>query len=126
MLRLIFLLPLFAMFGQTPWGLTKIGNGTISHYRIDKVFVNPNSNPNQIFTNFNLPDSLEASIIITNNKLDTMFVKKNIVLVPGEYQFFLNYNKYPNMKPGLYMIHFEFHNRSKELIYYSSIRAVFL
>lgn len=125
MLKLFIFLPICTMFCQSPWGIVKTDNGILTNYRIDKIFVNPMSNPTSIFTKFNLPDSLEASISVTNKKLDTVFIQKNIALAPGEYEFFLNYNMYPMMTSGEYIIHFEFRKKN-ELIYYSAMRTLFL
>lgn len=113
------------MFCQSPWCIIKVGNGMQTNFKIDKIFVNPMSNPTSIFTKFNLPDSLETSIFVTNKEQDTVFIQEKITLSPGEYEFSLNYNMYPKMISGVYVIHFAF-RRNNELIYYSSMRTLFL
>lgn len=124
-LLLLLFLPFFSGYCQVPWGIIKIGNGSHMNFRVDKIFINPNSNPNQVFNNFNIPDSMEMSIIVVNKKQDTVFVQKGISLEAGEYQFFLNFNMYPTMITGEYEILFEFH-KNGEVIYYTLFHTLFL
>jgi len=67
--------------------LKKVSGGSKLYFKVDKIFINPMSNPSNIFTNLNLPDTLTLELNICNSKSDTIFSKKYKDLVPGKYQF---------------------------------------
>jgi hypothetical protein len=87
MKKILILLLLFnSCFAQT-WYFKKIDAGSIAYFKVDKIYLNPMSNPYNIFTNIYLPDSSSVTINIVNNKGDTLYSKLFENKAPGKYQF---------------------------------------
>ncbi|HSW55462.1 MAG TPA: hypothetical protein VLH59_10245 [Ignavibacteriaceae bacterium] len=83
---LLFVFLLNIGFSQSFY-LKKIGVGSDHYFKVDKIYPNPMSNPSNIFTNLNLPDTLTLELNICNSNADTVFNKTYNNLIPGEYQF---------------------------------------
>jgi hypothetical protein len=82
----VFLLAICAGLTAQPT-LTWLGPGTPMSFSVDRIFPNPMSNPKTIFTDFNLPDTLDVRICITVAKGDTLVRREYEKMIPGRYQF---------------------------------------
>ncbi len=80
--------------------LNMVGEGSKNYFKIDKITPNPMSNPDNIFTNFNIPDTSDVFISISNAEGDSLFVLEKMGLIPGEYQFSWFYKNIENIKTG--------------------------
>ena len=65
----------------------KINDGSTTFFKIGKIFPNPMSNPSNVFTNINIPDTSYIEISIVNSRSITIYYGVFPNQTPGEYQF---------------------------------------
>ena len=105
--------------------LIKINDGSEHYFKIEKSYLNPMSNPENVFTTINIPDTVDTIIEIKDLNGNTFFTQTYNKLTIGEYQFSLRYTVSEILKPGRYNLYFKAYKDSI-LKYYASIDIILL
>jgi hypothetical protein len=78
--------------GEEP-RLARIGPGQNRHFGIDMVMPSPMSDPHNVATQFNWPDTLDLLLSVTGGDGDTLLAKAYPSLPSGLYQFSWTYGE---------------------------------
>ena len=114
------------LFGKDSFiELKRIDDGSKLFFKIDKVFPNPMSNPNNVFFDFNLPDTLNVKITLLSMDKDTVYSKTYDNLPRGKFQCNINYKDIANIKAGKYYIDF-LASRYNDIKYNARIKVLLL
>jgi hypothetical protein len=107
-------------------GIRKISELKATYFRIDQIYPGIMSNPNSLFTNFIIPDSLKIKTLIKDKNDSIIYSFQDYFLSPGKYQIYWNYEKYKILNSGTYILKFIAINNKEEVIYNCNIRFILL
>jgi hypothetical protein len=95
--RLFIILSVFLTLLQIRQGeeprLARIGPGQARHFSIDMIMPSPMSDPHNVATQFNWPDTLDLLLSVTGSEGGTLIAKAYPSLAPGLYQFSWTYGE---------------------------------
>jgi len=123
--KFLILLPIVNIGFAQDFKIKRIHNSSRNYFNIEKIHSNPMSNPNNMFTNFNLPDTSNILIDISDDKDKILIAKEVENLELGHYQLTWDYKNINDISTGKYNLNFKASKNAK-LKYYGNIDFLLL